>query len=461
MVQNNQKGSIPLLILVAVVGLIIFIFAANFLSFKDNIFSTLFPKPKSLAAANNFLQNNSFETVGTGTAWLTPWYTKNTPIASQSATFTQDSTAKVDGNYSFKVSIPTANPSDKDEVQLSQRSLNLVAGTTLTINFWAKASVNRNINIGINEALTPFTLYYLYNLPLTTSWKQYTLFFTPTISDTDVALRFNMSEATGQIWIDNVSYSDSAPTSSGVNLVTNTGCESSTAGWNSFQAVLTRVTNIFRSGVASCKVTSNGVFTGGQSFTIDGGGGAFRLTNIATGSGYLVKAWVRSDTVSTKSAQLVLRQKGDTTIATYSKAVTLSPSWQLLELGTTIAIGKNTLETYIQQNQASIGDLFYADDISVHAVAAPSPTPTTNPLSAPITPTTAPSINPTLTPTQTPVPSILGDIDNDRDVDIFDYNQFVSDYGKSGTGIISDIDKDGDVDIFDYNFIVQNFGKTS
>ena len=59
-----------------------------------------------------------------------------------------------------------------------------------------------------------------------------------------------------------------------------------------------------------------------------------------------------------------------------------------------------------------------------------------------------------------PVPTLLGDLDRDGDVDIFDYNLLVTSYGWSGFpgSIPADIDKNGQVDIFDYNILVQNYG---
>lgn len=54
-----------------------------------------------------------------------------------------------------------------------------------------------------------------------------------------------------------------------------------------------------------------------------------------------------------------------------------------------------------------------------------------------------------------------GDVDGDGDVDVFDYNQVLSDFGKVGTSgfVQSDMKADGVVDIFDYNIVVSNFGK--
>lgn len=51
-----------------------------------------------------------------------------------------------------------------------------------------------------------------------------------------------------------------------------------------------------------------------------------------------------------------------------------------------------------------------------------------------------------------------GDIDKDGDVDIFDYNRLVTDFGTANPR--SDINGNGTVDIFDYNTLVRDFGKS-
>ncbi len=61
-----------------------------------------------------------------------------------------------------------------------------------------------------------------------------------------------------------------------------------------------------------------------------------------------------------------------------------------------------------------------------------------------------------------PAPTLLaGDLDNDRDVDIFDYNILIGSFGTVGAAGFApaDIDHEGDVDIFDYNKLLENFGK--
>ena len=63
-------------------------------------------------------------------------------------------------------------------------------------------------------------------------------------------------------------------------------------------------------------------------------------------------------------------------------------------------------------------------------------------------------------PSPTPPPGeIQGDLDKDGDVDIFDYNILVGNFGSTSCGNIADINSDCNVDIFDYNILVENFGK--
>ena len=79
-----------------------------------------------------------------------------------------------------------------------------------------------------------------------------------------------------------------------------------------------------------------------------------------------------------------------------------------------------------------------------------------NPLDAPVA--RIPYGGPTKTPTPTsPLP---GDIDGDNDVDIFDYNLLVENFGRTSCGNIADINGDCKVDIFDYNILIENFGKS-
>jgi len=55
---------------------------------------------------------------------------------------------------------------------------------------------------------------------------------------------------------------------------------------------------------------------------------------------------------------------------------------------------------------------------------------------------------------------VTGDVDRDGDVDIFDYNLLVTNFGSTVCGNVADIQPQGgdcDVDIFDYNLLIQQF----
>ena len=55
--------------------------------------------------------------------------------------------------------------------------------------------------------------------------------------------------------------------------------------------------------------------------------------------------------------------------------------------------------------------------------------------------------------------SLPGDIDKDADVDIFDYNLLLQNFGNTICGNMADLNGDCKVDIFDYNILLENFGK--
>ena len=49
-----------------------------------------------------------------------------------------------------------------------------------------------------------------------------------------------------------------------------------------------------------------------------------------------------------------------------------------------------------------------------------------------------------------------GDVDRNGKVDIYDYNEVVSNFGKGGASIKGDLNDNGKVDIYDYNEVVSN-----
>ena len=145
----------------------------------------------------NLLQNGSFE--ATGGAWYQPWLFRNDIGAS----IAQDATTKAHGASSARVTIPTASASAY-VIQLRQEGKPLVAGRTYAISFSAKASAARNIDVRLQGAASPFTTYFTKATAITTAWKQYTLLYTATASNPNVFLAFNLAQATGQVWLDDI-----------------------------------------------------------------------------------------------------------------------------------------------------------------------------------------------------------------------------------------------------------------
>lgn len=145
--------------------------------------------------SGNRLLNGSFENR------LTSWVLNvNAPAA---ATLTPVSDTKADGNYSERVNI-TRSSSNTYLVQLRQDNLSIIAGKTYTLTFWAKASKNRSIDVGIQKSLSPYTTYAGKAQNINKNWTKYTFTFTATATDPQVFLRFNLAQTTSTTWIDGV-----------------------------------------------------------------------------------------------------------------------------------------------------------------------------------------------------------------------------------------------------------------
>lgn len=73
------------------------------------------------------------------------------------------------------------------------------------------------------------------------------------------------------------------------------------------------------------------------------------------------------------------------------------------------------------------------------------------------------SYNNLVSTSATPASSVqakIGDTNGDSKVDIFDYNELLSNFGKTtGFSPNTDLDKNGKIDIFDYNLLLTNLGK--
>ncbi len=154
------------------------------------------PPPPSSSA--NLVKNNSFENTA-----FTPWVLDVWGAAA--GTLVRDTTAKSDGTASAKVNITKASVNAVYQAQLYQARIPIVAGKSYTVSFSAKVSAARNIETVIQQLNSPYTLYWQKSVVLTTAWQNFIYTVTPTVSDTNAFIGFNLAAKTGSVWIDNVS----------------------------------------------------------------------------------------------------------------------------------------------------------------------------------------------------------------------------------------------------------------
>jgi hypothetical protein len=190
---------------------------------RGNPHSTPTPPPASTPTAGgpNLLSNGSFEG---GT--LSPWTFGVTSPAAGSTTL--DASTAADGTTSDQTVVTSAS-ANTWYVQLLQSGVAVTAGVSYTLSFWAKADAPRTDNFVIQQAISPYTLYLQQNFSTTTGWQQYTTTFTPTVSDSNVFIGFNLAGSTGTVWIDNVVFATSGSGPTPTPTATDTPVASPTA----------------------------------------------------------------------------------------------------------------------------------------------------------------------------------------------------------------------------------------
>jgi hypothetical protein len=210
----------------------------------------------------NQVQNGTFEMAGTGGGVLQSWQ-----FSGPAGALVRDP-AGVTG-FAARVTVTTAAPASPWNVQLYQGNLSLTAGTPVTVTFMARASANRAIGVAVSG-----TNFYVPAVALTTAWQQYTFTFTPTASASTAFLTFNFAQATGSVWLDNVTLAgggtaptptptpSATPTPPGGNEVVNGTFETAGASWfvpwefSGPAGALTRDAGFASSGAARVTVTS-------------------------------------------------------------------------------------------------------------------------------------------------------------------------------------------------------------
>jgi beta-glucanase (GH16 family) len=122
-----------------------------------------------------------------GNTWSNPNFEQNfvnwetRPAYNSTATFSISTTDFSEGTRAACVQTNTAAPSTPWSIQLSRANLNLVAGTSYTLRFKAKADAARTIPIAFIRS-SDFGGVAYKTINLTTSWQPFELIFTPSSS---------------------------------------------------------------------------------------------------------------------------------------------------------------------------------------------------------------------------------------------------------------------------------------
>jgi len=96
-------------------------------------------------------------------------------------------------------------------VAFYQAGLDVVAGTTYTLSFWVRASASRAINAVIQQTSGDWAVRAGQDVTLDTSWRHYTLTFTPSATESGLRVQFNVAQAVGSVWLGGVSFQQGDP----------------------------------------------------------------------------------------------------------------------------------------------------------------------------------------------------------------------------------------------------------
>lgn len=145
-------------------------------------------------AISNLVGNPSFES-----SILTPWQIEDHRNV---ATYNLDTSTKIDGNQSIKITQPTAGTFY--QTQLKQ-IIPIENGKEYAVSFWAKASQSYPLTLEWHKDSSPFSNYGLWaEINLENSWRQYEYVFTATQTDSQARFAFDIGNGTGSVWFDNV-----------------------------------------------------------------------------------------------------------------------------------------------------------------------------------------------------------------------------------------------------------------
>jgi len=157
-------------------------------------------------APANLLPNGDFE----DPSGLSGWSLCTCGNAS-AASASRDTSTAATGRASARIDVKRATPSTPWNVAFSHPGLHVAVGTTYTLSFWARARAGHSIDVAIQQAVAPWTARADRSYTIDTTWRRYTLTFTPTTSEDKLKVQFNLAAATGSVWLDGVSFQRGDP----------------------------------------------------------------------------------------------------------------------------------------------------------------------------------------------------------------------------------------------------------
>jgi hypothetical protein len=157
------------------------------------------PVTQQFTVAANLILNGGFET---GT--IAPWQLQVNNDGSASATASLDNSSPADGAYAMHVNIASAAMTPW-HIKLVQGSLAVTSGSQYTVQFWARSSVARTIQVCLQGGAPSYSYYGLYTtVSIGTTWSLYTLTFAATTTAADGMLELRLGSTAGDVWFDDV-----------------------------------------------------------------------------------------------------------------------------------------------------------------------------------------------------------------------------------------------------------------
>ena len=153
----------------------------------------------------NLIANSGFE------GGLSGWQFNVSDDGQGRATAAADRVVVADGGASAHLTITAAGTANW-HIELEQGGLPLTAGTTYSVQFWARADSPRKIAVFSQGGAPNFPNYGLFaQIPISTSWSLYSASFISTSTAKDGRLEFWVGDVPGNVWLDNVALFEAPP----------------------------------------------------------------------------------------------------------------------------------------------------------------------------------------------------------------------------------------------------------